>query len=662
MALSPGTPIPPPKPPRKIERQKTCALQSVVPLLKNRLEQSAHSFKDIAHAPPNEGTTGCVIHVCPKCTAITKTSWKKHIDATGSCSSITVLTTPLCMTANMANGPRCMDYVNDVTKQIMADYPTIGNTGFDGGPGIDLKVACSSAAIHSRMVNSNKLFCAPDNPDCLLPALGKPPGKKAFLLESPTNKKPTEFFNLVGYGKDIAVIEVPDTDIPALTSSPPPVPDPKTTSGEPAAPVFTDINDPVGPDGFPPNSGKTDPTTLDDAFLSPPKDILLRLHPKLPPHLRGPSPDDPSPRHPAGRRNKSEGVPGPGILEKLAQDKKPFDDHYTPPREEQKGKKPEDVTKQLSTPRKSGVKPRPLPPDRLKKLGKLRDASMKRIKRDIDSRRIKNINDGRTDNPTDRVELFCPDKNEKGDRVTYTVDGSVITVHSSGTSTISDNGGTVTLTTKSIDKKVRAIDRDSNGDPQVSIVDPDTKEVKVFKGKDVSFNHGNGIIDVKGVGAVSFDNATHAAELITAGGTGAVGDRTTQAVYTGEAISTGSGNSPGGSILRTGAGYSISAVEDKDAKFRGYVANADRTYVAKTPHHFPGTRMDQDMIDAPNLVLPNFVGGGHSFNRRLEKFIVSAEQFHFGPNLKQCNDLQDAGVIPDEVVDYIYANESAEVA
>ena len=46
----------------------------------------------------------------------------------------------------------CYEYAKNLENQLKADFPTIGNTGYNNGTGIQFQLVGSSAALYSRMV------------------------------------------------------------------------------------------------------------------------------------------------------------------------------------------------------------------------------------------------------------------------------------------------------------------------------------------------------------------------------------------------------------------------------------------------------------------------------------------------------------------------------
>lgn len=369
--------------------------------LRSRLEQVSLNWSNATMAPPNEENAGVIIYIDPTSFGIDKALYTRFIrsDLPITPTSITIMTSPTCMTVNLPTGEPCKDYVNDVYQQIKTDF-SISNTGFDGEEGIKHEIVCSTAGAASRMMRSRMLMCPPNTPSCLMPAMGKYSHTSALLFETATQKKPTEFFTLVGYNGRVKVAQIAGLTSPdSFKVGPAPPANPTTSGGAPAAPIYLTMSEPVDPNGYL-ASGPTPPfTALSLAISKTPLEVWELIAPTIKSSKTIPN-DDPYASH-----DRPERVPVPSAIMKALQTGTPLDWNYLTPTEELQGGAPQLVSEQLGSVESIGMATRPLSDMVFASQAQARQDSIERIKE---------LHEGNSEtvHPPMEIEVWCPEGQE----------------------------------------------------------------------------------------------------------------------------------------------------------------------------------------------------------------------------------------------------------
>ena len=118
--------------------------------------------------PENEAIAGTVIIVDNGSFEMDPAIFNEYIPE--KVTSISILSSPLCVTANLPTGKACMTYKEDLRAYFAGQYPSL-----DAAGAITSKIVASSSGEWSRAMNAQNLMCPPGTAKCLLPALGKIP-------------------------------------------------------------------------------------------------------------------------------------------------------------------------------------------------------------------------------------------------------------------------------------------------------------------------------------------------------------------------------------------------------------------------------------------------------------------------------------------------------
>ena len=235
--------------------------------------------------PENEAIAGTVIIVDNGSFEMDPAIFNEYIPA-DKVTSISILSSPLCVTANLPTGKACMTYKEDLRAYFAGQYPDL-----DAAGAITSKIVASSSGEWSRAMNAQNLMCPPGTMACLLPALGKipqdvppdspiqnPPLPATILFDVPESGAAAKFMEVVGRCGETPATS-PETcakviqlatieDVPVVEGTPDepdPIPVPLTIGGDEPASSFITETEPVTTDGFiaanytPPVDGDVDP-------------------------------------------------------------------------------------------------------------------------------------------------------------------------------------------------------------------------------------------------------------------------------------------------------------------------------------------------------------------------------------------------------------------
>lgn len=160
------------------------ALESVLPLVRNRLWHQARDWQVEALIPSHDPKTGVVIFVdAGSSMPIPFHLYKEYIPQ--HATRVDILSGPHCATGKLSplinNQPMsCLEYVSELRDYLL-------NYFNDLGVEVRLELVSSTATSYTRMIQTNTLICPPETYSCLLPALAKEVIKNAVIFESPNS-------------------------------------------------------------------------------------------------------------------------------------------------------------------------------------------------------------------------------------------------------------------------------------------------------------------------------------------------------------------------------------------------------------------------------------------------------------------------------------------
>ena len=191
-------------------------LSTVYKQVRSRLGYVAKIFSNVTDSPPMEHDSGVVIYIDPTSKSVAKEVYVVYFPEL--VTSITVLSSPLCATAVLATGEKCLTYANDLVAYFKSIYPGLKTSGYEGSAGIQFQMVASTAGAFSRMILTKKLICPPATPTCLFPGMSKYQDEEAGfnttavimecrqpIIGSSDCGKATAFFVNVGHGQRVTV-------------------------------------------------------------------------------------------------------------------------------------------------------------------------------------------------------------------------------------------------------------------------------------------------------------------------------------------------------------------------------------------------------------------------------------------------------------------------
>lgn len=120
-----------------------------------------------------------------------------------SVKTISIIVTPLCVTAEWEDGQTCIDYANFLQESLQSLHP-------DAEVGIE--ITTSSATAVTRMVRSRTLMCPPGTTPCLVPAMSKEENTFAVVGESLARSNTDKYFDFLSTNEYSIQISNVDND------------------------------------------------------------------------------------------------------------------------------------------------------------------------------------------------------------------------------------------------------------------------------------------------------------------------------------------------------------------------------------------------------------------------------------------------------------------
>jgi len=446
--LSPvSAPTPVPLPIQADPTKTVAPMAAVLDPLRTRLFHSAVEWMNVTDTPPFENDSGTVILIDPGTLGIDPTLFKQFIDP--DTTSISIVSGPLCYAANLPTGQNCATYGEQLKAQLIQDFPGLGATGFEGGPGINFQISASTAGIHSRATLAKHLLCAPRTIMCPLPAIGKPQYTDATLLavhcpDCPGSGIPeVQFLENLGTNGNVACILLPDETVPPITEGTPSAPTYATIPGGsaefPVAPYFSDVQQPITGDAYP-DDGSPTPAPVDLAALPTISsyDVYKGVESDFPPVVANNSFSQAGEITPIAFTDgvyydysNTETVPTTEEIQAATEQQQPLDTNtpYDPPQEETALVVDPASSPEFATDESGGLGTNTMDDSRYEQLAQERKVSRERIITGFDGNYL--------------FEIPCPTADDSGNAI-ITDDGYAIT-DNGDTVIVSDGYGTVTF-------------------------------------------------------------------------------------------------------------------------------------------------------------------------------------------------------------------------
>lgn len=312
-------------------------ISAIADVLRTRLWHSAAEWNNVTDHPPNEFFKGTVILIDTGSYAVDPSVYMDFIAP--DTDSISIISGPLCYTANLPTGEKCMEYGNSLKDYFTNQFPPPDN-GVEGGPVVDFQISASTAGTYSRAILAKDLICPPATVSCLLPAMGKKSPTKAQIMECtpPCPGTSAPFFDKVGTNDGITeCILLPSGKVPPpLVTDPDPatVPViPTPPEGVPLAPQFAEAQAPIAGDAFDSDQGPPPPSVDVDEVAAKPSDLVYKgVEPQLPPEIGDHSFGDPNEMSPLNvlpnvliDYSNTEHIPTPGEIDAAVANDEPLD-------------------------------------------------------------------------------------------------------------------------------------------------------------------------------------------------------------------------------------------------------------------------------------------------------------------------------------------------
>ena len=189
------------------------ALESVLPLVRNRLWHVARDWQNESKIPRGDPRTGAVIFIdADSSMPIPFHLYRQFIPP--YITQIEIMSGPNCAKGKLAvsmsqfQSMSCLQHGAELRDYLHDNYQ-------DQAVDVSFNLLSSTAAQYTRMIQTNTLICPPNTISCLFPALAKDKIKKAVLFEI-TGSSTYHWFNYLGNAVGNAV---PNVSVVRLTSA-----------------------------------------------------------------------------------------------------------------------------------------------------------------------------------------------------------------------------------------------------------------------------------------------------------------------------------------------------------------------------------------------------------------------------------------------------------
>jgi len=182
------------------------ALESVLPLVRNRLWHETRDWLKNADVPTHDPQTGAVIYLdAGKSLPIPFYLYAQQIPQ--HTTRISILSGPDCAEGKMAISMSKLQPLQCLKHGLeLRDY--LQNALKDVGVEVTFDLVSSTATSFSRMIMTNTLICPPETLSCLFPILAKEKYKNAIVFESPESSTSNWFTYLGTSATNINIIRV----------------------------------------------------------------------------------------------------------------------------------------------------------------------------------------------------------------------------------------------------------------------------------------------------------------------------------------------------------------------------------------------------------------------------------------------------------------------
>lgn len=158
-------------------------LTSVLPSLIDRLRHMADDWIVMTNVLKNEHESGVIIAVDERSTMMNYDVYDSVIP--NGVVSIQIFASASCAVAYVEGRSDCIEHGRRLKRYFIQTRPDTY---------VRYDVVGSTAASYARMINARILVCPPGTVMCMLPALGKKAGKKAYIAEDSSEKETYKWF------------------------------------------------------------------------------------------------------------------------------------------------------------------------------------------------------------------------------------------------------------------------------------------------------------------------------------------------------------------------------------------------------------------------------------------------------------------------------------
>lgn len=166
------------------EEGKEIPFETILPSFVDRMRHMTQDWIAATDALDFEEDSGVIVVLDEKSTWMDFSFYDSVIPP--GTTSIQILASPNCAMAHANDQSNCIQYGRALKAHFKTNYASTAYTRYD--------IVASTATSFARMMNVKTLICPPGTISCLLPALAKIAGKKAFVAEDGSSLETFHWF------------------------------------------------------------------------------------------------------------------------------------------------------------------------------------------------------------------------------------------------------------------------------------------------------------------------------------------------------------------------------------------------------------------------------------------------------------------------------------
>lgn len=181
-----------------VEKKHELPLASILSSFVDRMRHMSNDWIDATNAIKNEGDSGVIVSLDANSKFMDFQYYNLAIPFTPT--SIQIFASANCAAASIKKKSNCIEHGRALKAHFKQRFPTVY---------VRYDIVASTATSFARMMNVKILTCPPKTINCILPALAKLAGKKAFIADDGSDPQTSHWFQkLIEKRKELGLFRV----------------------------------------------------------------------------------------------------------------------------------------------------------------------------------------------------------------------------------------------------------------------------------------------------------------------------------------------------------------------------------------------------------------------------------------------------------------------